>query len=365
MKRIITITGLLSILLSSCSSENPTTEEKTTQPKDSTAVPAAIQPTIVTEPTKHDTDDPCIWINKDNPSQSLIIGTDKDEDGALYVYDLEGKIVQEKVVPNLKRPNNVDLEYGFMLDGKAIDIAVTSERLTHMLRIYSVPDMKLIGSIEAFKGEEGTEFRDLMGVALYKDPNTKSIYVIAGRKNGPTDGTYLWQYLLKEQNGQVTGELVRKFGDFSGQKEIEAIAVDNELGYIYYSDENVGIRKYYAHPDSSNTQLALFATEGIQDDHEGISIYKYDDSTGYILLSDQQAGEFHIFPREGTPENPHDHPLVKVVKVSTLESDGSDVTSLSLNDTFKGGLFVAMSEGKVFHYYKWADIAGEDLKVKE
>ncbi|KKX52337.1 hypothetical protein L950_0200135 [Sphingobacterium sp. IITKGP-BTPF85] len=108
-----------------------------------------------------------------------------------------------------------------------------------------------------------------------------------GRKNGPKDG-YLWQYLLEDNgSGAVKATFVRKFGSFSGKKEIEAIAVDNELGYIYYSDEQVGVKQYYADPAKGNEQLALFATEGFKEDHEGISIYKLTDSTGYILVSDQ------------------------------------------------------------------------------
>ena len=326
----------------------------------------ALEPKVITEKTQYDTDDPCIWINKEDPTKSLIIGTDKDEDGGLYVYDLEGKIIQDKVVRNLHRPNNVDLEYGFNFKGKQIDIAVTTERLSHKLRIFSVPDMKPVGSIDAFEGEDSnSEYRDLMGIALYKDPVKEDIYAIVGRKIGPTDSTYLWQYKLMVKQDSVSGELVRKFGAFSGMKEIEAIAVDDKLGYVYYSDEGLGVRKYFAHPDSSNRELALFATEGFMDDHEGISIYELDDKNGYILVSDQQSNEFHIYPREGTLEDPNDHTLLKVIPVSTMESDGSDVTSVTLNDQFEGGLFVAMSEGKVFHYYSWKDIAGDELKVKK
>ncbi|MDP5027094.1 MAG: phytase, partial [Flavobacterium sp.] len=62
----------------------------------------ALQPKIITENTPHDTDDPAIWIHPTNPSSSLIIGTDKDSDGGLYLYDLNGKIIK-KSIP-LKRP---------------------------------------------------------------------------------------------------------------------------------------------------------------------------------------------------------------------------------------------------------------------
>jgi len=107
----------------------------------------------------------------------------------------------------------------------------------------------------------------------------------------------------------------------------------------------------------------LFGTEGFAEDHEGISIYKVNDGTGYILVSDQQANEFHIFKREGEPGDPHNHQLVKVVSVSCNESDGSEVTSAVLNETFPVGLFVAMSDNRTFQYYSWADIAGEELDV--
>jgi len=56
-------------------------------------------------------------VNSSDPSKSLILGTDKDLDGALYVFDLEGKIQEDKTVRGLKRPNNVDIEYGLKLKG--------------------------------------------------------------------------------------------------------------------------------------------------------------------------------------------------------------------------------------------------------
>ena len=325
----------------------------------------SVKPVIVTDAVRYDSDDPAIWINKNDPSKSLIIATDKDADGALFVYDLQGKTVKEKVVSNLKRPNNVDVAYGLVLGGKPVDIAVTTERMTHKLRIFSLPDMKPIdqGGLDMFVGETEPEFRDLMGIALYTSPKGE-IYAIVGRKNGPKEG-YLGQYLLEDNgSGTVKATLVRKFGSFSGKKEIEAIAVDNELGYIYYSDEQIGVKQYYADPAKGNQQLALFATAGFKEDHEGISIYKLTDSTGYILVSDQGANRFQVFSREGTKNNPFEHKHLKTVPVMATQSDGSETTSLSLNETFKHGLFVTMSDDKTFHYYRWEDIAGADLKKR-
>lgn len=334
------------------------------KPGKTAPAPDAIKPRVITEPTKHDTDDPAIWINRQNPAESLILGTDKHVDGALYVWGLDGKIKQDKVVRGLVRPNNVDVAYGFSLGGEKCDVAVVTERYANRLRVYRLPDMAPIdgGGIPVFEGEAA---RDCMGIALYTRPADGALFAIVSRSDfrAPRQG-YLHQYrLIDDGNGTVRGVFTRAFGDWSGTKEIEAIAVDNELGYVYFSDENYGIRKYHADPANKDAdeQVAEFGRDGFAEDREGISIYSTGKRTGYILVSDQQNNSFRIYSREGTPQNPHDHRLLRTVNVSTIESDGSDVTNVGLPG-FPNGLFVAMTNGNVFHYYSWDDIAGTELK---
>jgi 3-phytase len=330
------------------------------------AVP--VKPRVVTEPVKHDTDDPAIWINHDDPAESLVVGTDKEWDGALYVFGLDGEIRRDQVVRGIARPNNVDIVQGFSSTHGPIDIAVATERFGHRLRVYRLPDMAPLdrGGIPVFEGERA---RDCMGVALYKRPTDGAVFAIVSRSDAgaPREG-YLHQYrLVDDGTGTIRGVFVRSFGTWSGKKEIEAIAVDQELGYVYYSDEQFGVRKYHADPaaEDAEDELALFGTTGFADDHEGISIYALDSKTGYILVSNQQADTFRIFPREGGAGGPHDHPLVGSVRLSTLDSDGSDVTSFGELPGFPGGLFVAMSTDKTFHFYAWEDIAkAAGLKVR-
>lgn len=310
-----------------------------------------LKPAVVTETVVYDTDDPAIWINPDDASKSLIIGTDKETNGGLYVFDLNGKIINKVV--GLQRPNNVDLEYGFKLNGQKTDFVATTERETNSVKIYSVPDMKLVGEFPVFEGE--TE-RSPMGISIYKNSKTNEFYVIVGRKSGPKEN-YLWQYKLSETNGKITGEVVRKFGNYSGKKEIEAIAVDDELGYIYYSDEQFGVRQYYADPSKGNEELLLFGQKDFKEDIEGISIYPTTLTTGYILISNQQANTFNVYRRE----NPKAGKIAEI-PVSTSESDGSEVTAVNLGEKFPKGVFVAMSNGKVFHYYDWREIEKKILE---
>jgi 3-phytase len=326
-----------------------------------------VKPLYISEPVDFDTDDPAIWVNPADAAQSLVVGTDKDENGGLYVFDLKGKIIKSKTVKGLKRPDNVDIAYGLSLNGKLTDIAVTTERLSHKLRIFSLPDMKPVdnGGIEVFVGETGPEFRDLMGISMYKN-KTGQIYAIVGRKSGPKEGSYLWQYLLTDDGkGNVKADLVRKFGHYSGKKEIEAIAVDNELGYVYYCDEQVGLRKYYADPEKGNQELSFFGQGDFAVDNEGIAIYKTTADQGYILVSDQGAKQLKVYNRVADHKDGVDkHPLLATIKYSANQTDGIDVVSVPLNSDFKHGLLVAMSDDKTFHYYRWEDIAGKKLRIK-
>lgn len=353
--RRITLLVAATAALWSCTGNK---ETSTTPLADTTA--AVAKPILVSDSVTYDSDDPAIWINPTDRAASLVLGTDKGGDagdGALFVFDLQGKELKDKTVHNIKRPNNVDVAYGLMLQGEKVDIAVCTERHTNSIRVFSLPDMRPLdgGGVPVF---EGDSLRAPMGIALYTDAGTGNVYAIVGRKAGPTDGTYLWQYHLYDDGmGKVKGRLVRKFGQYSGKNEIESIAIDNELGYVYCSDEAVGIRKYYAHADSAGTELALFGTTGFTDNHEGISIYKSAPGKGYIIVSDQQANQFHFFPREGMPNAPHQHPPIKVVKTSTVESDGSDVTSVPLPG-FPKGLFVAMSDDRTFQFYRWEELFG-------
>jgi len=314
----------------------------------------ALKPVTVTQKLPHDTDDPAIWINPTDATKSIIVGTDKDTDGGLYAFDLNGKIIK-KSIP-LQRPNNVDIAYGLVINGEKVDVAVTTERETNSIRIFSLPDLEPIdnGGIPVFEGEE---MRGPMGIALYTRPGDKKIFAVVGRKNGPS-GSYLWQYELTDAgNGKAGATVVRKFGNYSGKKEIEAIAVDNELGTILYCDEQFGIRKYVADPAAKNdNELALFGQKDFKADNEGIAIYKKSATEGYILVSNQQANTFMVYPREGANGNPNEYPLLAEIPTSTIECDGADVTSVNLGGAYKNGLFVAMSNGMTFHYYSWDSI---------
>lgn len=305
-----------------------------------------IAPDVITEFTLNDTDDPAIWVHPVDASKSIVFGTDKESNGAIYAFDLDGKIIDSKTIRNIQRPNNVDVEYGFRLnDSTFTDVLVFTEREKQQIRMFSVPDMKPLdnGGFKVFTDETLVENKLPMGVSLYKSPKDAKIYAIVGRKTGPRE-KYLYQYELKSHSTGVQANLVRKFGSFSGQKEIEAIAIDDEKGFVYYSDEGVCIKKYYAEPSMGNTEISCFGGDYFIEDIEGISIASYPNGKGFLIVSNQQKGEFNIFKRT-------DNSFVKALDLSTIETDGCEVVTVSLNDKFPNGLFVAMNDEKNFYFY--------------
>jgi hypothetical protein len=187
-----------------------------------------------------------------------------------------------------------------MLGGHSYDLAVLTERQASAIRIYAIDAagrlLREAGAPRVFEGETGDHAAP-MGIALYRGRDGTP-YAIVGRKFGPLDA-YLWQYSIKPD---FSLELVRKFGRFSGKGEIEAIAVDQEMGFVYYADEGAGIRKYYADPTHPEAQreLGFFGRSGYHGDREGLAIHSTGPGAGYLISTDQIEGGSRYFPYRRT-----------------------------------------------------------------
>ena len=330
-----------------------------------------IKPAYETARLPNDPDDPSVWVHPTDPSRSLIIATVKvaAPAGAIVVYGLDGQIRQ--TIAGIDRPNNVDVEYGMRIGAQTIDIAVVTERLARQLRIFRINEVdgRLIdlGGVPILRGEP-EEAGAPMGIALYRRERDGAVFAIVAPKNGPRAG-YLWQYRLSDAgNGRIGATVVRRFGTFSAatlrpDNEIEAVAADDALGYVYYADEADGIHKWHAdpdHPDASR-ELAHFAERGFKGDREGIAIYALPDGTGYVVCTDQLDGnsEYHVYPREGAPGNPHDHSReIAVLRGGADATDGLEITSAPLGQALPHGIMIAMnSRPQNFLIFRWQDVA--------
>lgn len=357
------------LLAGGCRDASPLATPETVATPASPAGPIA--PAIATAVVPNDPDDPAVWVHPTDPARSLILGTDKIERvGGLYAFGLDGTLRQ--TIAPLDRPNNVDVEYDVATPDGPIDIAVVTERMRHRLRVFRIhrDDGRLEDlvprGLPVLGGMRGDR-QEPMGIAIYKRPGDGAVFaVVAPKLGGPTE--YLWQYRLTFDHGAPFATLARRFGGFSRlgprqgvEGEIEAVVVDDELGFVYYADERFALRKWAADPDApgADQELATFGREQYLGDREGLAIYRRDDGTGYLVSSDQVPGgtRLMVYPREGRPGAPHEHPLLAVVPTPADATDGLDVTSRSLPG-FDGGLLVMMnSRPHNFLAFPWAAVA--------
>ena len=371
----VTITAV--VLLScaaGCRQTNAVPDEDSTTP-----VPAPsplskaveIEAEYSTAALSNDPDDPAIWVHPSDPSRSLIIGTMKvaSPAGAVVVFGMDGQIRQ--IISGIDRPNNIDVEYGFRFGGRTIDIAVATERLQRRLRVFRIDpesgQLSDLGGVPILADQPG-ESGAPMGIALYRRPGDGAMFAIVSPKTGPREG-YLWQYrLLDGGSGRLSATFVRRFGKFSAtdvreENEIEAVAVDDERGYVYYSDEGDGIHKWHADPDHPDARLELahFGRTGYRGDREGIAIYAPPGGAGYIVCTDQldEDSEYHLYPRDGAPGNPHDHSReVIVVRGGADATDGLEISARGLGPGLADGVMIAMnSSARNFLVYHWSAIA--------
>jgi len=353
---------------------------RATPDEDSTKPPPApsplskaleIEAAYATASIPNDPDDPAIWVHPTDPSRSVIVATMKvgAPAGAIVTFGMDGQIRQ--IISGIDRPNNVDVEYAFRLSGVEADIAVATERLKRQLRVFRIDrsDGRLtdLGGIPILADQQG-EAGAPMGIGLYRRQRDGATFAIVAPKEGPQSG-YLWQYRLADAgNGRIAATFVRRFGTFSAttlreENEIEAVAVDDELGYVYYADEAGGIHKWHADPDHPDAarELANFGRTGFRGDREGIAIYRLPDGKGYIVCTDQldEDSEYHVYAREGSAQNPHDHSReIAVFRGGVDATDGLEISSGALGPDLPHGVMIAMNSGpKNFMVFRWQDVA--------
>ena len=131
---------------------------------------------------------------------------------------------------------------------------------------------------------------------------------------------------------------MREFGTFSGQDEIEAVAVDQRAALVYYSDESCCIRVWRADPDAAGAaaEVARFGETGFRANREGIAI-----AGDAVIVTDQldPRSEYHVYRRSDRR---------KLIRWRGLaqSTDGIDATDAPLGPRFPRGLLVVMNNAR-------------------
>ncbi|MEH2090858.1 phytase [Nostoc sp.] len=308
-----------------------------------------------------DADDPAIYVNATNSADSLVLTSVKN--AGLRVYDLSGNLLQT-VNPGDIRYNNIDLQYGFKLGNQSIDIAVASDRQNDKLAIFKInpnpttpgqyleditdSNIATIFQTSPFEPPYSASTRSSYGLTLYRSPVTNDYYVFTSRRE---TGDIAQFKLIDKGNGTIGAELVREFTIPSPttaerSPQTEGMVVDQETGFLYIAQEDVGIWKFQAEPDGGTTgklidRVRFEGGSHLTDDAEGLTIYYGKNGTGYLLASSQGDSTFVAYTREGNNEYVGNFAIGNNGPIDSVqESDGADVINVPLGPNFPFGLFV-------------------------
>ena len=97
-----------------------------------------IKPVRTTETAGDDADDPAIWVNPVDASQSLILGVNKAAAPPASCCSTIWEARPLQKIDGLDRPNNIDVDRGLVLQGRATDFAILTERYRQRLRVFAI-----------------------------------------------------------------------------------------------------------------------------------------------------------------------------------------------------------------------------------
>lgn len=330
-----------------------------------TATVITVKPRIITSSVITDADDAAIWMHPTDPAKSLVIGTDKGSspDGGLYTWNLDGTQKQRLA---MSRPNNVDVRYGFKLGNKMVDLAAVTLRDQEEVRIFEIdPGTRKLTDVTTLDSTNilNKMFKSPYGLTMYKRPDDGLMFIIVSSRHADYKDKLRQIRLEDDGSGRVKGVFVREFGDF--RNIVEGMVADDELGYLYASEEKVGVHKFYASALRGNARLTFFGMEDslANGNNEGVALYKCVDGTGYILVSHPETHSIKVYRREGEKGAPHQHLLLTRIQDDSLRAgDGLEVSSRVFAANFPHGLLVWHNQvARNFRLYGWEDIARRSL----
>lgn len=316
---------------------------------------SAVRETAAVAASGDAADDPAIWIAP-NPEDSLILATAKH--GGLYVFDLQGEIVQ--TVRN-GRPNNVDLRPDFRWAENVSTIVGASDRIDNSIVLWRFDDEA--GRLD---GEASvripTGFSEIYGFCLGRQGGD-IVAVATDKANGDIG---VWRILYSAARG-VYGE---RIAAFSLGSITEGCVVDDAHGVFFLADELHGIWKVSLDDrDGSQRQLIdVVGTDGhLAADVEGLSLWIGAGKSGYLVASVQGESRFAVYDRNGAHTYRGSFCIGASADSTADEvtgTDGVDVTSANLGPDFPQGLLVVQDGANTdpattqnFKLVSWRDVA--------
>jgi 3-phytase len=269
-------------------------------------------------------DDPAIWINAKQPDKSLIFGTDKKY--GLNIYNLRGELVQTLPVGKI---NNIDIRQDILINGKYEDVAVASNRSNQSMTVFSINE----NGVAKHLIDIPTDLNDVYGLCLYQHNDQLDVII------NDTDGQFNRYQLAISDISNISAI---KIDEFNANSQPEGCVVDDDTKRLFFGEESTGIWKMQLDNINQQPELIAKAQAPVEADIEGMGIYKIDGEK-FLVVSSQGNNRFAIYRVDAKNE------LLGVFAIganrtlgidAVSETDGIEVTSISLSNVFPKGLLV-------------------------
>jgi len=301
---------------------SPACSEQSVQTSDIATVPAVAETDSVGTIGDDAADDPAIWRNPEDPSQSLIIGTDKK--AGLHIYDLRGK---QKSFLAAQAVNNVDL--------RTIDQTILvgasdrSDPEQPRLALYTLDVEKAaLNPLANIPAGTGEAYGFCFGVLGEDDLRA----FIVTKEGGIIDMS------ITLSGGTATAEVKRMF---KLETQPEGCVVDDRTGVLYIGEENVGIWSFDLNQDNpAPVGFAVLKAGELTADVEGLALAPDGATSGYLLASSQGDNSYAIYDLESRQFRSRF--AVEDGDIDTTsDTDGIDMMLGDFGPDYPGGIFVA------------------------
>ncbi|MDD3800109.1 MAG: phytase [Novosphingobium sp.] len=293
-------------------------------------------------------DDPAIWRNAADPAAGLLVGTDKK--AGLYVYNLEGKVLDFMAAGRL---NNVALVEG--PGGILVAASDRTDKKNSRIALFSLdPASGKLTQLGHVAGGPGEAYGLCMtGGSGGSAGGAGKVRVYAALKDGTVR-----EVSVSSAPGALSGAVTR---EWKIPTQIEGCVVDDATDRLFVGEEDEGIWTI-ALADAEAKPVSFAKVDGhrLVADVEGLALARLPDGRGILLASSQGDNAYAAFDAvsgaflgrfrigDGAVDG-------------TSETDGIDVVTGDFGPAFPGGLFVAQDgdNGKGTQNFKlvaWDDI---------
>ncbi len=279
-----------------------------------------------------DANDVAVWVHPTDPARSLLLSTAGT--AGLELFGLDG---HKRGSFDGAQLDHVDVLYGFDAGAGPGALVVGYDRSSGGLLAFTIDPKS--SRVSLVSRQPLVPHGEVTGLCGYRSPGTGKHYAFAA-----TDAGDVQQWELFAVGGKVDGRLVRSIPVGVGAGYC---VVDDEAGDLYIAEEKAGIWKIAAEPetDAERTVVDLTGSRGhIEDEVSGLALYRAAGGKGYLLAADVAQARFNVYALA-------DSAYVGAFTIGAAggvdavgDSEGLDVTALTLGDSTPGGLLVVMDE---------------------